>query len=375
MFCFPILARDNQHPAMAAAGHGFLYPSMWGSSHGSGVSFGNPTSNGSGHHPTSTNSQMPTLSPTSTSNAKENRDTNTFEPPHPSPPNSGSSSSPYHSGYPASPSKCDVKASVHNIKCENNFSSRTDITPRDNFKPQHQRKSHRTADDPEYANRTESSPIAEYSPTNNNNHFDSDKEEIANPHNGGEIGYESNSRHPNYHYHNQDNPVSSSHNGSSSSAYSGHSISGQQGNSSASGHHLMKQRPEGTNNTSSRHERRNENGDSGSFSPVPENESHIPLSPYNTSSINSTLGVYPTYLSSSHQPNPHQTSSLSSPLYGSYSTCGSLFASSKSFHSNPSSSSKSKSIKNKSSSSGKNHKERKENFLSAQSIFFVLCMI
>ena len=360
---------------MAAAGHGFLYPSMWGSSHGSGVSFGNPTSNGSGHHPTSTNSEMPTLSPTSTSNAKENRDTNTFEPPHPSPPNSGSSSSPYHSGYPASPSKCDVKASVHNIKCENNFSSRTDITPRDNFKTQHQRKSHRRAEESEYTNRTEASPIAEYSPTNNNNHFDSDKEEIVNPHNGGEIGYESNSRHPNYHYHNQDNPVSSSHNGSSSSAYSGHSISGQQGNSSSSGHHLMKQRPEGTNNTSSRHEKRNENGDGGSFSPVPENESHIPLSPYNTSSINSTLGVYPTYLSSSHQPNPHQPSSLSSPLYGSYSTCGNLFASSKSFHSNPSSSSKSKSIKNKSNSSGKNHKERKKNFLSAQSFFFLLCMI
>ena len=334
--------RDNQHPAMtaAAAGHGFFYPSMWGNSQNSG-SFGNSavSSNGAANQSSTAASQMPSLSPVSTSNIKENRDNNSFDPPHGSPPNSGSSSSPY--GYPSSPSKCDVK-SVHNIKSEHNFSNRSENTG-ENFKLHHNRKSLTAIDEGEYTKRTEASPSGGFSPNDNNNHFDSDKDEMANTQNSAETSYENTNRHPSYHYHNQDTS-----NNSCSSAYSGHTISGAGTTSSG---HLMK-RPEGTNRTNTHEKGKDRGNENGSFSPVPENEPLTPL-PYNSSSINSSVGGPYPYLSSVHQSSPHQPPSLSSPLYGAYSTCGSLFASSKSFH-NSSSSSKSKCMKKNSNSSGKN---------------------
>ena len=323
--------------AAAAAGHGFFYPSMWGSSHGSG-SFTNPTgtSNGTANPSSTSVSQLPNMSPTSTSNVKENRDNNSYEPPHASPPISASSSSPY--GYPSSPSKCDVK-SVHNIKSEHNFSNRSEAS--ENYKTHEPRKSLGEAEDVNYGNRTEESPAGGYSP-NNNNHFDSDKDEMPNTHNSADGGYESTNRHPNYHF----NPQNTS-----TSAYSGHAISGS-GNTSSG--HLMK-RPEGTNrsNTHEKGEARRNNSDS--FSPIPNNRPTSP-SAYNSSSLSSAGGAYPYIGSAHHQSSPHQTSNLSSPLYGAYSTCGSLFASSKTYH-NSSSSSKNKSIKGKPNSSGKNKEQ------------------
>ena len=320
--------------AAAAAGHGFFYPSMWGSSHGSG-SFANPTgsSNGTTNPSSNSVSQVPNMSPTSTTNTKENRDNNSYDPPHASPPISAASSSPY--GYPSSPSKCDVK-SVHNIKSEHNFSHRNDMN--ENFENHQTRKSLGGAEDVEYSNRAEASPAGEFSPTNNNNHFDSEKEEVSNAHNSADGGYENSNRHPNYHYNPQD---------SNTSVYSGHAISGT-GNTPSG--HLMK-RPEGTNRSNTHEKGDSRENDCGTYSPPPNNRPHSP-STYNTSSISSTGGANPYIGSSYHQSSPHQASSLSSPLYGSYSTCGSLFASSKSFH-NSSSSSKSKSIKGKPNSSGK----------------------
>jgi hypothetical protein len=322
--------------AAAAAGHGFFYPSVWGSSHGSG-SFGNSavSSNGATNHSSTSVSQMPNISPTSTSNVKENRDNNSFDPPHASPPTSASSSY----GYPSSPSKCDVK-SIHNIKSEQNYSNRSEGG--ENFKTHHQRKSLASTEEADYSNRAEASPSGGFSPTNNNNHFDSDKDEVSNTHNSADGGYENTNRHSSYHYHHQDTS-----NNSGSSAYSGHTVSGT-GNSSSG--HLMK-RPEGTNRTNTHEKGENRENDCASFSPTPDNDPPS-LVPYNSPPITSSVGAYP-YLGASHQSSPHPTSSLSSPLYGSYSTCGSLFASSKSFHHNSSSSSKSKSIKNKPNSSGK----------------------
>ena len=180
--------------------------------------------------------------------------------------------------------------------------------------------------------------------TNNNNHLNSDKDELpttAAPSTEGG-NYENINRHHSYHYHHQD----TTSNNSCPSTYNGHTISGT-GNSSSG--HLMK-RPEGTNRANTTE--KGENRDNGSFSPPPENGLHPPLL-CNSSSITSSVGAYP-YLSSAHQSSHHQSgtiSSLSSPLYGSYSTCGSIFASSKSFHN--SSSSKSRSIKTKANSSGK----------------------
>ena len=111
--------------AAAAAGHGFFHPSMWGSSHGSG-SYTNSTGASNGTNLSSNSvSNIPNMSPTSTLNTKENRDNNSYEPPHASPPVSVSSSSPY--GYPSSPSKCDVK-SVHNIKSENILSNQREVS-------------------------------------------------------------------------------------------------------------------------------------------------------------------------------------------------------------------------------------------------------
>ena len=72
----------------------------------------------------------------STLNTKENRDNNSYDPPHASPPVSASSSSPY--GYPSSPQKCDVK-SVHDIKSEHNFSHQRETS--ENFKNNQPRKS------------------------------------------------------------------------------------------------------------------------------------------------------------------------------------------------------------------------------------------
>ena len=319
--------------AAAAAGHGFFYPSMWGNSHGSG-SFTN--TNGSSNGPnTSSNSvsNIPNMSPTSTSNTKENRDNNSYDPPHASPPVSASSSSPY--GYPSSPPKCDVK-SVHDIKSEHNFSHQRETS--ENFKNNQPRKSLGGAEEVEYDNRRGESPTGEFSPTNNNNQFDSEKDDMPNTHNSAEGVYENTNRHPNYHYHPHD---------SNTSAYSGHSIP-IAGNTSSG--HLIK-RPEGTNRSNTNEKGENRDNECGTYSPIPENQPPSP-SAYNSSSISSTGGAYPYLSSTHHQSNAHQATNLSSPLYGSYSTCGSLFASSKSFH-NSSSSSKSKSLKGKPNSSGK----------------------
>ena len=316
--------------AAAAAGHGFFYPSMWGNSHGSG-SFTN--TNGSSNGPnTSSNSvsNIPNMSPTSTSNTKENRDNNSYDPPHASPPVSASSSSPY--GYPSSPPKCDVK-SVHDIKSEHNFSHQRETSENQS------RKSLGGAEEVEYDNRRGESPTGEFSPTNNNNQFDSEKDEMPNTHNSAEGVYENTNRHPNYHYHPHD---------SNTSAYSGHSIP-IAGNTSSG--HLIK-RPEGTNRSNTNEKGENRDNECGTYSPIPENQPPSP-SAYNSSSISSTGGAYPYLSSTHHQSSAHQATNLSSPLYGSYSTCGSLFASSKSFH-NSSSSSKSKSLKGKPNSSGKN---------------------
>ena len=314
--------------AAAAAGHGFFYPSMWGSSHPG--SFGNSTSSNGGGATHSTTSQLPNISPTS--NAKENCDTNSFE--HASPPNSATSSSPAY-GYPSSPSKCDVK-SAHSIKIEHNLSSRNEGETHP-----HQ-KSLATTANAEYNSRSEASPSGGFSPTNNNNHLNSEKDDLPAAPSTESGGYENLNRHHSYHYHQQD---------TGPSTYNGHTISGN-GNSSSGGH-LMK-RPEGTNRTNTTEKGENrDNPDDGSFSPTPDRLQPPVLC--NSSSISSVGAAYP-YLGSAHQSSPHQisssSSSLSSPLYGSYSTCGSIFASSKTFQSS-SSSSKSRSIKSKANSSGK----------------------
>ena len=329
--------------AAAAAGHGFFYPSMWGNSPGAG-SFGNSTTGssngGAAINSTTIVSQMPNVSTITTSNSKENCDRNSFEPPHASPPDSANpSSSPY--GYPSSPSKCDVKSVAHSIKLEHNLSNRNEGSE---SLANHYSKSLATTRSSEYSSRAEDSPSEGFSPTHNNNHLNSDKDELSNAaapitENG---GYDNINRHHSYPYHHQD----TSNNNSCSATYNGHSLSGS-GNSSTSGH-LMK-RPEGTNRTNTTGKREKRDIDNGCFSPPPDN-GLPPHLLYNSSSITSSVGGYP-YLGSAHQSSNHHQNSLSSPLYGSYSTCGSLFASPKSFQT--SSSSKSRSIKTKASSTGK----------------------